>query len=50
MESGGGAVVDGVFVVASSQSPPLLETAEPAFNDVPVAVIIGVQADGPSAA
>ena len=45
VDEDGGAVDDRVFVVAGREASPLLEMAESAFDDVPVAVDGGVEFD-----
>ena len=48
VEDGGGAVDDRELVVAGGESAPLLEVAEAAFDHVPAAVVVGVEAWWPA--
>lgn len=50
MDEHGGAVDGRVHVVAGCEAAPLLGVAEPALDDVPVLVVVGVERDRPTAA
>src|SRR6476620_7071141 len=43
VEDGGGSVDGGEFVVAGGQAAPLFEVAEPAFDEVALSVVDGVE-------